>query len=225
MGLFFQPVRRQGLRAGREGTDFGQLFLGLSMFLIAAAVILTGLLFVFGVESRCSQVGLLVAVGLPGGRVKHLLMVEGGLVALAGTVIGVGAGLLYALLLVHGLSTLWSGAVAGTRVYFSVEPATLVFGGLGGFLVALLAIWVTLRRHVTRSARELLEGHFGVCSARGDAWARGRLGLGAAVISFLSVIVFPGDYGGGATATARPARSLGPVPCCCLGGSAYHRRC
>jgi len=205
VGLLFQPVRQQGLQAGREGTDFGQLFLGLSMFLIAAAVILTGLLFVFGVESRCSQVGLLIAVGLPPGRVKHLLMVEGGLVALAGTVIGVGAGLLYTQLLVHGLSTLWSGAVAGARIYFYAEPATLVLGGLGGFVVALLAIWMTLRKHVTRSARELLDGSLGTCYSRGAAWARGRLGLGAAVVSFLSVIVFLAIMGGGNSRSASGA--------------------
>jgi putative ABC transport system permease protein len=34
-GLFFQPVRARGIRAGDQGTDFGQLFLGLSMFLIS----------------------------------------------------------------------------------------------------------------------------------------------------------------------------------------------
>ncbi|UCD48628.1 MAG: FtsX-like permease family protein, partial [Phycisphaerales bacterium] len=205
VGLFFQPVRQRGLQAGREGTDFGQLFLGLSMFLIAAAVILTGLLFVFGVESRCSQVGLLMAVGLSGRRVKRLLVMEGGLVALAGTVMGVGAGLLYTQLLVHGLSTLWRGAVAGTRIYFHAEPETLVFGALGGFVVALLAIWVTLRKHVTRSARELMEGHLESFHLRQGAWARGRLGLGAAVVSFLSVIVFLAVMGNGNSRSASGA--------------------
>jgi putative ABC transport system permease protein len=205
VGLLFQPVRQRGLQAGQEGTDFGQLFLGLSMFLIAAAVILTGLLFVFGVESRCSQVGLLMAVGLSSGRVKRLLMIEGALVALAGTVIGVGAGLLYTQLLVHGLSTLWSGAVAGTKIYFHAEPATLAFGALGGFAVALLAIWVTLRRHVTRSARELLDGHLEACHSRRAAQVRGRLGLGAAVVSLLSVIVFLAIMGSGNSRSASGA--------------------
>jgi putative ABC transport system permease protein len=55
VGLFFQPIRARGMQASRQGTDFGGLFLGLSMFLIAAAVILTGLLFIFGVESRASN--------------------------------------------------------------------------------------------------------------------------------------------------------------------------
>jgi len=190
VGLFFQPVRTRGLQAGREGTDFGQLFLGLSMFLIAAAVILTGLLFIFGVESRCAQVGLLLAVGLPAGRVKRLLVAEGGLVALIGTFVGIGAGLLYTHLLVYGLSTSWSGAVAGTRIYVHADPGTLLLGGLGGLATAMFAIWVTLRKHVTRSPRELLEGHLEGCHRHEAAWSRGRLGLGVAIVSFVSVAVF-----------------------------------
>ena len=190
VGLFFQPVRQRALRARREGTDFGQLFLGLSMFLIAAAVILTGLLFVFGVESRCEQVGLLLAVGLPATRIKRVLVGEGALVALVGAVLGVGAGLLYMRLLLYGLSTSWSGAVAGTRIHFRAEPATLLLGGLGGLLAALLAIWVTLRRHVSQSPQRLMSGSLEAPYSRRAAWSRGRWGLILAAGSFVTVAIF-----------------------------------
>ena len=189
-GLFFQPVRQRGLRAQREGTDFGQLFLGLSMFLIASAVILTGLLFVFGVEARSEQVGLLLAVGLSATRVKRLLVGEGALVALGGAVFGVGAGLLYTRLLVYGLSTSWSGAVAGTRIHFQAEPATLLLGALGGLLAALLAMWITLARHVSQSPHRLMSGSLEASYSPGAARSRGRWGLVLAVVSFVSVGVF-----------------------------------
>jgi len=197
VGLFFQPVRLRGLQARRDGTDFGQLFLGLSMFLIASAVILTGLLFVFGVESRCEQVGLLLAVGLPAARVKRLLVAEGGLVALAGAVIGVGAGLLYTRLLLYGLSTSWSGAVAGTDIHFHAEPATLLLGGMGGLLAALLAIWFTIRRHVSQSPQQLMSGNLEVSQPRRASWSRGRWGLALAVASFVTVSIFLAVMGGG----------------------------
>ncbi|MHC4356966.1 MAG: ABC transporter permease, partial [Planctomycetota bacterium] len=77
LGLFFRPVRQLGTKAGAEGTYFGWLFLGLSFFLIAAAIVLTGLLFVFGVESRAEQVGMLVAVGFVPKLVRRLLLAEG----------------------------------------------------------------------------------------------------------------------------------------------------
>lgn len=197
VGLFFQPVQLRGLQARREGTDFGQLFLGLSMFLIASAVILTGLLFVFGVESRCEQVGLLLAVGLPAARVKHLLVAEGGLVALGGAVVGIGAGLLYTRLLLYGLSTSWSGAVAGTDIHFHAEPATLLLGGMGGLLTALLAIWFTIRRHVSQSPRQLMSGNLEVSQPRSASCSRGRWGLALAVASFVTVAIFLAVMGGG----------------------------
>jgi putative ABC transport system permease protein len=156
VGLFFQPVLTQGLAAGKGGTDFGQLFLGLSMFLIGSAVILTGLLFVFGVESRASQIGLLLAVGLTPRQVRRLLMAEGGLLAAAGTLAGIGAGLLYTRLMVYGLATLWSGAVAGAPILFHANVSTLCIGGLASMVVACLAIAFALRKHISRPAIQLL---------------------------------------------------------------------
>ena len=190
VGLFFQPVGRRGAQASLEGTDFGELFLGLSMFLIAAAVILTGLLFVFGVESRSPQIGMLLAVGWPVRRVKRLLLTEGGLIALVGTVIGIAAGLLYTRLMIYGLATLWSGAVAGTEIRFHADNLTLLYGALGGLGAACFAIWVTLRKQMTKSAHRLMtDGASEILGTRA-ARSRGRFALLVAVVSFVSVGVF-----------------------------------
>ncbi len=205
VGLFFQPVRERGLKAGREGTDFGQLFLGLSMFLIAAAVILTGLLFVFGVESRSEQVGLLLAVGWPARRIKRVLLAEGGLVALAGAIVGVGAGLLYTRLMVYGLATLWRGAVAGTAVHFHAEDQTLLFGGLGGLIAALFAIWITLRRQVSRPAHQLMAGNVDERLTGRTSRSRGRFGIAVAAVSLLSVAVLLAVMAGGDSQTVAGA--------------------
>ncbi len=181
-GLFFQPIRESGLRAGRGGTDFGQLFLGLSLFLIGSAVILTGLLFVFGVESRSAQVGMLLAVGWPARHVKRLLLAEGGLVALLGTIAGVGAGLFYAWLMLYGLATVWSGAIAGAAIRFHATGLTLLLGGVGGLGVALLAIWITLRRHVTLPARQLMAG---IVEGHTASRSRGRFGVILTILAFV----------------------------------------
>lgn len=190
VGLFFRPVREMGVRAGREGTDFGQLFLGLSMFLIASAVILTGLLFVFGVESRSQQIGMLLAVGWPAGHVKRLLLAEGGLVALLGSVAGVAAGLLYTRAMLFGLSTFWSGAVSGARIRFHATNLTLLLGALGGLVAALFAIWLTTRRHVTLPARQLMAGPMEEQLSGAALRSRGRFGLVVAVVAFLGVAIF-----------------------------------
>ena len=44
LGLFFSDLRGRALAAGAPATDFGGLFLGLSMFLIIAALLLTAML-------------------------------------------------------------------------------------------------------------------------------------------------------------------------------------
>jgi ABC-type lipoprotein release transport system permease subunit len=189
VGLFFQPIRARGMQASRQGTDFGGLFLGLSMFLIAAAVILIGLLFVFGVESRSQQVGMLMAVGWPAKRVRRLLLAEGGLLALVGTVVGVAAGLLYTRLMVYGLSTLWSGAVGGTAVCFHARMLTLLLGGLGGFVAALFAIWLTLRSQATRPARVLMAGSLEKGIPGKTPRSRGQWGIAVAVVALVGVAI------------------------------------
>jgi ABC-type lipoprotein release transport system permease subunit len=211
VGLFFQPVRDRGTQASRQGTDFGELFLGLSMFLIASAVILIGLLFVFGVESRRRQIGMLMAVGWPAKRVKRLLLAEGGVVSLLGTATGVGVGLLYTRLMVYGLGTLWSGATGGAQIYFHARDLTLLWGGLGGLGAALLAMWLTLRKQAAQPAHQLMTGNLneggwhGQTSSMGVPPMRtragcpcyvvwrfhpGRFGIVVAIIAFVSVGLF-----------------------------------
>ena len=83
IGIVFRDVRT-GAVSGKAANDFGGLFIGLSFFLVIAALILMGLLFAFGVEQRAPQIGTLLAVGFTGKSVRNLLLVEGLVLALAG---------------------------------------------------------------------------------------------------------------------------------------------
>ncbi len=156
LGLFFQSVRERGVRASKGGTDFGWLFLGFSVFLIIAALILMGLVFVFGVESRSQQVGMLLAVGFTQRMVRRLMLMEGGVLALLGAFGGAAAGVLYTKAMIYGLTTGWQVVVGGSPIYFNVRMSTMVGGALGAVVIFLAAIWLTLRRQITRPARELL---------------------------------------------------------------------
>lgn len=161
-GLKFRPVREQAIAASREAMDFGQLFLGFSFFLIVAALLLTAMLFVFNVEQRGEEVGTLLAMGFRPSRVRRLLWVEGGLLALVGTALGVVLGPLYTKLTLHGLDTVWQRAVGGHSDFrFHAEPVTIAIGALASFLVAVSAIaWVS-RKQVRRPAARLLAGDGG----------------------------------------------------------------
>jgi putative ABC transport system permease protein len=158
VGLFFQPVRRLGMEAANKATDFSQLFLGLSIFLIAAALILMGLVFVFGVESRSEQIGMLRAVGFSPRLVRRLLLIEGGTLAVLGATAGSAAGLLYTKALIYGLVTGWQQAVGRSTIEFYARPLTLFEGAAVGIAVSMIAIWLTVRKQTSLQARELLAG-------------------------------------------------------------------
>jgi len=158
-GLFFQPVRQRGLEAANKATDFSQLFLGLSIFLIAAALILMGLIFVFGVESRSEQIGMLLAVGFSPRLVRRLLLLEGGTLAVLGAIAGSAAGLLYTRAMIYGLATGWQQAVGHSAIEFYARPLTLFEGAAVGIAVSMIAIWLTVRNQTSLQARELLAGN------------------------------------------------------------------
>src|SRR2546428_6223903 len=75
LGLRFEPVREQALNAAAQSQDFGQLFLGFSIFLVAAALLLMALLFQFALEQRAAEVGTLLALGFTARQVRRLLLV------------------------------------------------------------------------------------------------------------------------------------------------------
>lgn len=159
-GWAFQPVREQALAAAGQGPAryFGSLFTGLSFFLILAAIMLTSMIFVFGVEQRSRQIGLLMAVGFMPGRIVRLLIVEGAVPAFLGSLLGIVAALGYTPLLLLGLSTVWSDAVGGTPVVYSATLGSVAGGALIAWAASLAAIWLGARRLMRLEPSMLLKG-------------------------------------------------------------------
>src|SRR5215470_16742580 len=96
LGLRFEPVREQALKAAEQSQDFGQLFLGFSFFLVVAALLLMALLFQFALEQRATETGTLLALGFTPRQVRRFLLSEGATLAFMGGLIGTLAGLCYA---------------------------------------------------------------------------------------------------------------------------------
>ncbi len=165
MGIAVRPVREEGHQASSQAMDFGGLFLSLSFFLISAALILVGLLHVLGVEQRAEETGVLLAVGFPAWRVRRLVMMEGTFLAVLGGAVGTCLGLVYTRAVLLGLSTVWRGAMgAASTILFQGTFATLVQGALIGVLMALSALFLTLRKQFQKPARELLTSGIGISS-------------------------------------------------------------
>ncbi|MEW6071865.1 MAG: FtsX-like permease family protein, partial [Planctomycetota bacterium] len=145
-GLVFRDVRGPALAAAAPATDFGGLFLGLSVFLLGAAFLLVALLLALGAQQRATEVGLLLALGFRPATVRGLLLGEGAVLAAAGAIAGAAAAASYARLVLGALATIWRGAVAGAALELHVRPSVLLAGAAASFAVALAAAWLALRR-------------------------------------------------------------------------------
>lgn len=161
LGLRFEPVREQALKAAEESQDFGGLFLGFSFFVIAAALLLMALLFSLGLEQRAPEIGTLLALGFTPKQVRKLLLREAVVLSLIGGVIGALGGLGYAKAMLHGLTTIWRDAVGASALSFHFTAQTLVIGIFASAVVSVVTIWLALRKFVKRPARELLVGEIG----------------------------------------------------------------
>ena len=186
-GLELQAVREQGLKSGREGVDFSGLFVGLSFFIIAAALLLTALLFSFAAENRSEETGLLLAVGFRSRRILLFFLAEGAVLALAGSLSGAFLGILYNRAVLYGLSTVWRGAVQTSQLSSSIRVSTLLTGIFTATLTALAAMMVAIKRQVTRPVARLQaapSSHGGA-----DRPARPWVSLGVATGSVAGMLV------------------------------------
>lgn len=159
LGFRWITVRQDALRAAAGTTPFNVLFMGFSMFIIASALMLVSLLFRLGLEQRSQQIGLLQAVGLSRKVTQGLLIREAGLIAVAGSIVGVIIGIGYAWLMLVGLRTWWLGAVVTPFLTLHLDnPSSLLIGLISGSLVCLLTIIFGMRGLKKLSVRGLLQG-------------------------------------------------------------------
>lgn len=190
-GLAFQPVRQIALAASRTPTDFGMLFLSFSFFIVAAGLILGGMVFGFSVERRARELGLLFSLGFSRSLVLQSLLGEGAIVAGAGALAGVPCGTLYALAMIYGLSTWWAGAMRADFLSLHVESTSLVVGFLAGIVMSIGAMTVTALRMACKSPHDLLRGGTGLTCVRAQGAGRGSLWvtIACAIVAFgLTVI-------------------------------------
>ena len=216
-GLRFEPVRKQALAAANQSQDFGGLFIGFSFFLIAAALILMGLLFQFGMEQRAAEVGTLLALGFTPKQVRRLFLLEGAALALAGGVIGALGGIGYAWLMLRGLTTIWRDAIGAPALAFHLTPLTLGIGLVSAVVISALTVWVVLRKQARRPARELLAGEGGeAASAKSEGGSRGAWSALGCLVCVAGLVVWALLKG----ETANPEVFFSAGTLCLIGGLA-----
>jgi ABC-type antimicrobial peptide transport system permease subunit len=176
-GFSISPVRLEGLEASRGATDFGEYFVYFSFFLVAGALLLASLFFKLGIEQRLREIGTLRAVGFSASVVRSLFLREGLVLATAGSILGVVGAVGYGELMIYGLRTWWVDAVGTTMLRLHVSSLSLLLGGAGGIVIALVCVIWTLRVLKRSSPRSLLTGSLDAAMQNDSAVPRRRFVL------------------------------------------------
>jgi len=220
-GFTVQPARDEALEAAKGSTDFGVLFVSMSMFLVISAAALIALLCRLTIERRAAQYGVMIATGIDVPEAARVLTREGFLLSALGTMLGIPLGLAYAQGVILALGTWWRGAVADLDLALHARVFSVLCGALAGLVVSVVAVrWAArMLRHVP--ALTLLSGWRALESAPSQnamTWGR-RIGAAGLAVGALLVLcgllnVLPDTgafFGGGA------ALMVGGVGAVCIG--------
>ncbi len=188
LGYVFRDVRASGLRASADAVAFDQLFLGLSFFVIAASLLLTGMLFGFSLEQRSEEIGLFMALGFGKRFTVRRMLLEGMIIAAAGSAAGVLSGIAYTGLIMAALKSVWRDIVGTSALEIHVSPSTLATAFAAGAAIHFIVILMVTRNRLRRSATELQSGG-AVMEEVGAGRQRAFLGAGVACTALAVILV------------------------------------
>ncbi len=147
LSIGFVNLRAQGQQAASNGVDFGELFLSLSFFVIAAAILLLVLIYSLNAESRMSEVGILYGMGFSRKQIIKLRFSESVITIILGAIFGGLVGILYNNFMIWGLNSIWNDAVHADSIEIFVKPQTMFAGIFVGIVISLITIYfVTVRK-------------------------------------------------------------------------------
>ena len=213
LGFRILPLAAEAEAAARGSTPFGGLFIGLSLVVVAAGLLLEWLLFHLLVSAHRREAGLLVAVGWPARRLAQLLLLVGSLAVVGGGILGLFVAPAWSTALLTWLGQSWDAAVAtGSRQVFGAAAPRLAAmwpGVVAAAAISLAAVWWAARRAAEAAPLPLLRGEeplrwrgagrpqgavrsLGHLARRGLAYRRSRTGSVIALVAlaeFLIVVV------------------------------------
>lgn len=186
LGFEVRDVKTDGLAAASGGTDFGGLFIGLSFFVLFAAVLLAFLLFKLYLGFRRTEIGTLTALGFSFPAIRKLFVAEASVFVLVGILLGIPFSIFYNHLILKAINTIWVDIVRTSIVNIHIRPGSLITGSLIIAAMSFTAIWFILNRFLKNEAVALQCKLISVKLKKG----RWSLSLGLCLIAFSVVLLF-----------------------------------
>ena len=192
-GVVVRDIKGEAKKAAAQGIDFGALFLGMSFFIITAALILTALLHAFHMEKRKNEMGIMIACGYTAKDVRNRFLKEGMLLSIFALIPGVPLGVFYTSKVIEFLSTIWIDAVGTTEIRLQVSVISLITGALVFTLFALFTLWLVIRNFLRKNTVELLSGVDQIRKFKHSNAKTIRLGISLLIIAVIIIIIFGQD--------------------------------
>ncbi len=146
VGFELTNVKSDGMAAATGGTDFGGLFIGLSFFVLFAAVLLAFLLFKLSLNFRRQEIGTLTALGFSLKQLRKIYLTEASVLIIFGIVLGLPFAIFYNNLILKAVNTIWVDIVRTSIVNISIQPLSLLIGSLSIAFISVVAVWLILNR-------------------------------------------------------------------------------
>ncbi|MGC9343145.1 MAG: FtsX-like permease family protein, partial [Bacteroidales bacterium] len=153
LGFTAEEVRVGAEFAADEGVDFGQLFGGLSFFLLASGILLIILMFLLNLEFRKSHILTLSAVGIPRKDILRTLFAEGIIIAIIGSALGLLLAILYTQAIFSALNGIWQDIVRTEMMLINISAGTLLTGLFLSMIVSSFALLFPLNRYLRKNIR------------------------------------------------------------------------
>ncbi len=184
------PLKEQSQQGVAQGMDFSGLFLGLSFFVIIAALILLYLITVLHMDTRKQELAILRSMGYSSRQLFLLLGSEFTLYTLLGGLLGLVLAADYVWLILTLLNSAWQSITGSLHIELHLALGDFALGFGISTLICLLSMARALHKSLRASLQQELEQDYSRVSwtRRDRLWLGILLGLFAAgtVAAYLS---------------------------------------
>jgi putative ABC transport system permease protein len=183
-----RPVREEGLTAARGGVDFGQLFAGMGMFIIAAGLLLTVLLLQFSLLQRQKQWQLFSSLGFGKKLISRIVFGEALVLVIFSTVLGALLSVAYSKLVFWGLNRLWYDMVRTEVLSLYFNPSLIISGMIISGMAAMAVVFFSLRKNIHRHSNPQIQADEKITQSRKEKPV--RILLTTMSVITISTIIF-----------------------------------